>query len=905
MSKIRNTLICCLSLYLISLSLFAGDTDSVQTIVLNNYNLQAEAFPQEKIHLHIDKPSYLSGERIWFRAHLVNATIHTPLSASKYVYAELIDNEQKVLSRVKVRKEESYSGYIGIAEDLPEGNYFIRAYTLFMNNMKGKYDSYIPISIYDPASARTSIKPSFEYRNKNNVRVTLSITSTSNNSKIVPTLLRISHNGESINHRQDEDGNYYFDFKFDKKSKVESVLVECDRYRKSIFIARPAQDYEVSFYPEGGNILSDTENTIAFKALDNEGRALILEGEIIDEQGNLVTNFKTMHEGMGSFRLKGEKDKRYFAKASYLEQEKQFELPPVRETVGLNIKQKGDKLTIQLSGNTQLYQDRTLYLVAHTRGFLHFVGKYVKKTNNSIELDTKDYPSGILHLLLINDKRETLSERLVFCLNNDKAKIKNKKNNNTFGTRTHIPVNLSLFDSNDSLTDADNISVSVVDSKDVDPNVNPSILSTLLLTSDLRGNIVNPNYYFENDDQNRKEALDLLMLTHGWRRYNIPQVIKGEIQYPEDPIEIGQVISGKVKSLVRGKPLNNSGIIIASPNSRYSDATLTDENGNFLFQGFEYPNNTRYIIHALSKKGSSNVELLINQDSFPSVNQLPFIDYNVPLVKNDNKDYINYINKAEQKYTLENGMRTIYLKPVEVKGQSLKEKYTTPYSILADNRFSLENMEQNSATSLSDLLWNIPGARVSDTDVYFSRYHGKPALIYIDGVHYYREGDEEYLGSGTLLDTPQLGYSESLIRGALDNIIPFDMIESIEVFRSAGSAAIFGTNGANGVIMINTKKGNFTDNTRPYYNIKETSPLGYQKPTEFYSPKYETAEEQNNSDPDLRTTIYWNPKLKADKSGKIEFDFYSADSEGNYIMTIEGVTNDGQIIRYQNEIIIK
>lgn len=904
MSKIRITLVCCLSLFLISIGLFASDTDSVQTTVLNNYKLQAEAFPQEKIHLHIDKPSYLSGERIWFRAHLVNATIHTPLSVSKYVYAELINSEQQIISRVKVRKEESYSGYISIAEDLPEGNYFIRAYTLFMNNMKGKYDSYIPISICDPASARTSIKPSFEYRNNNNVRVTLSITSTSNNSKIIPTLLRISHNGESINHRKDEDGNYYFDFKFDKKSKAESVLVECDRYRKSIFIARPAQDYELSFYPEGGHILYDTENTIAFKALDNEGRSLVLEGEIVDEQGNLITNFKTTHEGMGSFRFKGEKDKKYFARTSYLEQKKQFELPPVLETVGLNIKQKGNKLTIQLSGNTNLNQDRAFYLVAHTRGFLHFVGKYVNKTN-SIELDTKDYPSGILHLLLINDKRETLSERLVFCLNNDMAKIKSQKTNNTFGTRTHIPVNLTLFDSNGSMAEADNISVSVVDRKDVDPNINPSILSTLLLTSDLRGNITNPNYYFEDDDQNRKEALDLLMLTHGWRRYNIPQVIKGEIQYPEDPIEIGQVISGKVKSLVRGKPLDNSSIIIASPNSLYANATSTDENGNFLFEGFEYPDTTRYIIRALSNKGSSNVELLINPDSFPIVSQLPLIDYNIPLVKNDKGDFINYINKAEQKYTLENGMRTINLKPIQVKGNTSKNNFATPYSALADNIFTQEKIESSFATSLSDLLWNIPGIRISDTDIYFSRNGGKPALIYIDGVHYYREGDEEFLGSSRLLDTYTLGYSQTNMRGNLEDIIPFDMIESVEVFRSAGSTTIFGTKGANGIIMISTKTGNFRGAPRPDYNIKEISPLGYQKPIEFYSPKYETAEEQNNSDPDLRTTIYWNPKLKADKSGKIEFDFYSADSEGNYIMTVEGVTNEGQIIRYQDEITIK
>ncbi|MDZ7632933.1 MAG: hypothetical protein U5L72_00220 [Bacteroidales bacterium] len=39
---------------------------------------QIVLFPQEKIHLQTDKPVYIAGETVWFRAHVADAVLHTP-----------------------------------------------------------------------------------------------------------------------------------------------------------------------------------------------------------------------------------------------------------------------------------------------------------------------------------------------------------------------------------------------------------------------------------------------------------------------------------------------------------------------------------------------------------------------------------------------------------------------------------------------------------------------------------------------------------------------------------------------------------------------------------------------------------------------------------------------------------
>jgi TonB-dependent SusC/RagA subfamily outer membrane receptor len=118
-------------------------------------------------------------------------------------------------------------------------------------------------------------------------------------------------------------------------------------------------------------------------------------------------------------------------------------------------------------------------------------------------------------------------------------------------------------------------------------------------------------------------------------------------------------------------------------------------------------------------------------------------------------------------------------------------------------------------------------------------------------------------------------------------------VETIEIMKGA-EAAVLGTRGANGAIILTTKMGDITPKKGIKFNMKTIMPKGYRKDVEFYSPKYETEDQMTGID--RRTTIFWKPNVKISE-GNAEFDFYTADSNSSYSVIIEGITNDGRIIR--------
>ncbi|HUZ59314.1 MAG TPA: TonB-dependent receptor plug domain-containing protein, partial [Hanamia sp.] len=125
--------------------------------------------------------------------------------------------------------------------------------------------------------------------------------------------------------------------------------------------------------------------------------------------------------------------------------------------------------------------------------------------------------------------------------------------------------------------------------------------------------------------------------------------------------------------------------------------------------------------------------------------------------------------------------------------------------------------------------------------------------------------------------------------------IPSSQVETIEVLRS-GSAGIYGLGSGNGVLIITTKEGGEDPEDIVSVGILPIAPMGFYKAREFYSPKYDHTNENSNQ-PDLRSTIYWNPEIKTGKDGNASFDYYNADGTGTYKVTIEGIDDNGNIGR--------
>ena len=127
-------------------------------------------------------------------------------------------------------------------------------------------------------------------------------------------------------------------------------------------------------------------------------------------------------------------------------------------------------------------------------------------------------------------------------------------------------------------------------------------------------------------------------------------------------------------------------------------------------------------------------------------------------------------------------------------------------------------------------------------------------------------------------------------------MIPIDAVKQIDIIPS-NMTTIFGSRiGRAAAVVITTKDGSevLTGNRQNMdrLNMYVAGPLGYQKPAEFYSPKYETDRQRNAPERDLRTTICWNPSVQSDESGLVELEFYSADGSPAYTIHLEGIMND-------------
>jgi len=218
--------------------------DSPETVILESldevvksFDKQLSVFPQEKVYLHTDKPYYLSGEKIWFRAHIVDAASHIPALSINCVFVELFDMRDSVICRVKTGFEnDMFSGYIPV----PEGGYILRAYTNTMRNM-------------------------------------------------------------------DED---YF---FMKNIRIANPVARAIHSEKYTGIPLSNDDFDVAFYPEGGNALYGCMGRIAFKSIQRDGREIDISGIVYDRQGGEITRFKTDVRGMGAFLLTPEQGKTYYA----------------------------------------------------------------------------------------------------------------------------------------------------------------------------------------------------------------------------------------------------------------------------------------------------------------------------------------------------------------------------------------------------------------------------------------------------------------------------------------------------------------------------------------------------------------------------------------------------------------
>ena len=773
---------------------------------------QLSVYPQEKAYIHTDKLDYVAGDTVWMRIHLVEATLLKQANASRYVYVEMIDKAGKFIDRVMIRPDSlgCFYGYLPLTDGLAQGCYTLRAYTRFMRNMGEEYFFRRALNVVNPIQKGMGSDIQFGSLE--------------------------TKSGEKMKR---------------KHAKASEI------------------DFDVAFFPEGGQAPLGASVRMAFKAIGFDGLGREVYGTVYDEEGNVCATFASVHRGMGTFMMFYRPGHSYHAVCTTSGNKSlRFDLPKAVEgTLALRVltDKKYFRIAVCKAADTALPEG--MRLVAQVRGVVLYDEEW-DASRQSLTFERGFFPAGVVHLLLVDGMRNVLSERLVFSHQEATfARVQPLQLPQHCEPRS---LNSYSFQLTDQLGNPlhGNVSVSVVDRNLVRTDTTCTLVSAFLLTSELRGYIEQPADYFVTDNRHLQNALDALLLTQGWRRYDVPSLLKGHLTRPtEYPVESERLVSGRVEGLFSN--LNGGEVSLVTRGTiEAATTTAISADGRFQFHGVEYPDKTWYIIQALNKRGGQHAYIRLDSvESYSAVTLTP-----IACVWNATDTlHGSYVDNEERRYVQHNGIREVNLAEVEIVGTAnRKTKVGTSslyHSVSSSRVVTEEDITRHQYHTVFDALRGFNGLRVTGQSI---SYHGGTPLTIIDDMPY-----EDY--DFTNLDIADVG----------------------DLFFSPPSAVAFlGPRGANGAIVINTKRGDFGLRHELSKNMTVIKPLGYQQQVSFYSPRYDTDAARVNLGADLRSTLYWKPNAVADADGVVRFEFYSADASTDYRITIEGVSSRGHLISY-------
>lgn len=646
---------------------------------------------------------------------------------------------------------------------------------------------------------------------------------------------------------------------------------------------------DLQFFPEGGELVHDMASKVAFKAIGINGLGINVKGVVVDNTNSQVASFTSSHLGIGTFYLQPEEGKNYKAKVKFADGSQGiFNLPAVQSKgIVLAVKDTLGKLSIEIHSNKAYFEEnlnKNISMVIYGSGFVNTVSTKLDSRRLSMDIPNTQFPSGIVQVTLFSQTGDPLSERLIFIKNPDMVDLALTSNKNTYDKREKVSFTLAAKDKGNAAEG--HFSISVIDEKQVpvEENNETTILTYLLLTSQLRGYIEQPNYYFlQNTDQTAAD-LDALMLTQGYRRFTWKKLMNERDSVfayaPEKTLEI----RGTAKTTA-GTPVKDMDVMLLTADMKNTLGDRTDDNGKFRFVNLPpIADSTTLILQATgSTKSRKTTVFTVDADKAgPAVAEKkePSLQAEV------NKAMAVYL--SFRKPELESGL---------VKHTAYK------YNAKSD-------IKPKKALNESDKVYessNLGGSGHADQIIKGDQIKNSPSLsqglngllrsvYFVNGVPYL-QGNMVFNGTNQVAEPMYVmidGYALPLDKGGIDNINPVS-VETVELLKGP-SASMYGVNGGAGVLVITSRKnvprdlGNGRTLGSLSFQVK-----GFYVAREFYSPKYDV--KPNSSNPDLRSTIIWIPELTTDKDGKALFEYYNADGQGTYRVVVEGVDDKGSIGR--------
>ena len=883
------------------------DDDPISKIA-TQLNKWLSANPQEKVYLQTDKPYYAIGDDLWFKAYVTVGGLHQLSTLSGVLNVELIDDRDSVKQSIKLPVVNGLTWGDFKLTDSPfsEGNYRIRAYTNWMRNAGEEYFFDKAFTIVNSISNNVFTKTAYNFSSQNGqAKVNAVVNYTDLNGG--------PYVGDQVNYtialgaktivkgkgKTDDKGDLSISFnnlanEALKSGRIITELQLPDKKKvvKTLLIKTISDKADVQFFPEGGNLVIGNDSKIAFKAIGPDGLGVDIKGVIIDNQNNQVCGLASTHLGMGIFNFTPENGKTYKARVTFADgSENTADLPPaVNSGYSLSIDNSdADNVKIKILPGQLVTGGASeagpLGLVGQSGGVICYAskGKPGSKYFTAVVPKNK-FPSGIAQFTLFSSAGEPLNERLVFIQNHDQLKMDIASEKQAYSPREKVKIDLTAKDK-DGQPVVGSFSVAVTDETKtpVNEDTESTIFSNLLLTSDIKGYIEKPDYYFNAENEKTRADLDVLMLTQGYHRFEWKKIIDDTYPPPAFQPEKALEVTGHIKNLL-GRPVVNGRVTLFSKTGgTFLIDTTSDKEGRFTFKNLIFKDSIKFVVQARTEKNHKNVEVNIDKvtqpKSWPNKNAPDFqVNFNAGLsafLQNSKGQY-----QQQLKYGLISN--SVMLKEVEIKATKINpaehsQNLNGPGN--ADQVVAGKDIEGLGCAQLGDCLQGrLFGVRFQNGVPYLTAGGRYPMEIVIDGL--------------------------SVDSDVFNNINPGD-IESIEVLKNIAYTSIYGGRGGNGVLIVTTKRGGGDYSVQRYTpGIITYSPKGYYKARVFYSPQYDNAK-TNTQIADLRSTIYWNPNIVTNKEGKASFEYFNAGPGGTYRVVLEGIDANGnlgrQVYRYKVE----
>ena len=510
-----------------------ADTDSLLFQRQENFERFAYMFPTERVYVHFDNTSYYKGENIWYKAYVVRDDNLHFTDLSRILYVELLNPIGYPVETQKLIIENGQAhGSFELKDTLNAGFYEVRAYTAWMLNFTTG-DPHGWKRMHSNQARRQWGERALRYM-QGNAGVF---------SRVFPVYERV-------------DSGQYFMRRIPRQAKATSTM------------ATTAKDkLQIDFYPEGGNLVRGVPTRIAFQARNAEGRTLNVAGALV-RRGDSIGYFKTDYAGRGMFSVTPDSlDAEELTdglklRLNYQGKDYHFDLPrPKKRGYSLSVLQTDNQLKTIISRNDRT-EGRMLGLSVTSRGHTYYYSTVdLTGDERAVALiDKQSLQTGVNVVTLFTDDGKVLAQRMTFVNNHDMDGLR-------LVQTPQIPPSLNREGSGEGLSPyqkvtldyqlvdkagrpvhaAHDFSIAVTDGDSREDTYDDgNVLSYLLLASEVKGFIPHPEYYFEADDNERRQALDMLMMVQGWTRYDYEQMMSGEKFDPMLAIERGLTFAGRV-----------------------------------------------------------------------------------------------------------------------------------------------------------------------------------------------------------------------------------------------------------------------------------------------------------------------------------------------------------------------